>query len=94
MTLGWMLAGLHRRQLPGIVIVFSVTLLSTGYVPGIGDTAYAGNGTLARLGLGSFRWALLYQALLSFVAFPLCLLLGGLWRGRSDREAASSNEAN
>ena len=50
MAIGWMVAGMHRRHLPGIVIVFSAT--DTGNVPGAGDTPLAGNRVVARLGVG------------------------------------------
>jgi hypothetical protein len=38
-----------------------------------------------------FRLALLFDASLLFVGYPLCILVGGLWSGRSDTEPGVSN---
>jgi hypothetical protein len=88
MAIGWMVAGLHRRRLPGIVIVFSATLLIPATFQALEIRRLLETELWPGWGWGSFRWALLYQALLSFVAYPLCTLIGGLWTAQSDGEAA------
>jgi hypothetical protein len=88
MAIGWTVAGLHRRHLPGIVIVFSATLLIPATFQALEIRRLLETELWPGWEWGSFRWALLYQAWLSFVAYPLCLLIGGLWTGRSDGEAA------
>ena len=87
MAIGWMVAGLHRR-LPGIVIVFSATLLIPATFQVLEIRRMLETELWPGWGWGSFRWALLYQALLSLVVYPLCALIGGLWTAQSDGEAA------
>jgi hypothetical protein len=88
MAIGWMVAGLHRRRLPGIVIVFSATLLIPALFQAVEIRQMLETELWPGWGWGSFRWALVYQAWLSFVAYPLSVLVGGLWTARSDGEAA------
>jgi hypothetical protein len=87
-AIGWMVAGLHRRQLPGIVIVFSATLLIPAIFQALEIRRLLGTELWPGWGWGSFRWALLYQAVLALAVYPLCVLIGGLWAARSDGEAA------
>jgi hypothetical protein len=84
MAIGWMVAGLHRRHLPGIIIVFSATLLLPATFQALEIRRLLETELWAGWGWGSFRWALLYQALVSLVAYPLCALAGGLWNLRTD----------
>ncbi len=86
MAIGWMVAGLHRRHLPGIVIVFSATLLIPATLQALWIRRMLETELWPGWGWGSFRWALLFQALLSFVAYPLCALIGGVWSLRTDDE--------
>jgi hypothetical protein len=82
-ALGWMVAALHRR-LPGIVIMLSATLLIPATFQALEIRRLLGTELWPGWGWGSFRWALVFQALLSFVLYPLCVLIGGLWGLRSD----------
>jgi hypothetical protein len=84
MAIGWMVAALHRRRLPGIVIVFAATLLIPATFQALEIRRMLETELWAGWGWGSFRWALAYQALLSFVAYPACVLIGGLWRAESE----------
>lgn len=86
-AIGWMVAGLHRRRLPGIVIVFAATLLIPAALQALEIRRMLDTDLWPGWGWGSFRWALLYQLLVSFVAYPLCVLAGGLWAARPDGEA-------
>jgi len=79
MAIGWTVATLHRRHLPAIVIVFSATLLIPATFQAMEIRRLLETDLWPGWGWGSFRWALIYQALLSFVAYPLCVLIGGLW---------------
>jgi len=88
MGVGWMVAGLHRRHLPGIVIVFSATLLIPATFQALETQRLLATELWPGWGWGSFRWALLYQVLFSLVAYPMCVLIGGLWTARSGGEAA------
>jgi hypothetical protein len=87
-AIGWMVAGLHRRELPGIVIVFSATLLIPAIFQALEIRRLLGTELWPGWGWGSFRWALLYRAVLALGVYPLCVLIGGLWAARSDGEAA------
>jgi hypothetical protein len=85
---GWTIATWHRDCRAAMVILSALSpwpwaiswaretgrLLQAGLWPG--------------WGWGSFRWALLFHSALLFVGYPLCILVGGLWRGRSDAEIA------
>jgi hypothetical protein len=84
MAIGWTVATLHRRHLPGIVIVFSATLLIPATFQAMEIRRLLETDLWPGWGWGSFRWALLYQAWLSFVAYPLCVLAGGFWSLRAD----------
>ena len=84
MAFGWMVAGLHRRHLPGIVIVFCATLLIPATFQALEIRRLLETELWPGWGWGSFRWALLFHAWLSFVAYPLCALIGGLWNVRTD----------
>jgi len=86
-AIGWMVAALHRRRLPGIVIVFAATLLIPATFQALEIRRMLDTALWPGWGWGSFRWALLYQALFSFVAYPVCVLFGGLWTAQPDREA-------
>lgn len=86
-AIGWMVAALHRRRLPGIVIVFAATLLIPATFQALEIRRMLDTELWPGWGWGSFRWALLYQALFSFVAYPVCVLFGGLWTAQPDREA-------
>jgi hypothetical protein len=78
-AIGWTVAALHRRHLPAIVIVFSATLLIPATLQALEIRRLLGTDLWPGWGWGSFRWALVYYAWLSFVAYPLCALIGGLW---------------
>lgn len=84
MVIGWTVATLHRRHLPGIVIVFSATLLIPATFQAMEIRRLLETDLWPGWGWGSFRWALVYQGLVSFVAYPLCVLIGGLWSLRAD----------
>ena len=86
--IGWMVARLHRRHLPGIVVLFSATLLIPATFQALETRRLLETELWPGWGWGSFRWALVFHALVSIVAYPLCVLIGGLWPARSDREAA------
>ena len=78
MTVGWMVARLHRRRLPGIVIVFSATLLIPGVLQALETRRMLQTPWWPGWGWGSFRWALVYYVVLSLVVYPLCVIVGGL----------------
>jgi hypothetical protein len=84
MAIGWMVATLHRRQLPGIVVVLSATLLIPAFFQALEIRRLLGTELWPGWGWGSFRWALLYQGLLALAVYPLCVLIGGLWNARID----------
>ncbi len=84
MAIGWMVAVLHRRRLPGIVIVFSATLLIPAIFQALETRRLLETELWPGWGWGSFRWALLFHTSLSCVVYPLCALVGGLWRARTD----------
>jgi hypothetical protein len=86
--IGWMVARLHRRHLPGIVVLFSATLLIPATFQALETRRLLETELWPGWGWGSFRWALVFHALVSIVAYPLCVLIGGLWPARSDGEAA------
>ncbi|HZM97062.1 MAG TPA: hypothetical protein VFB92_26755 [Vicinamibacterales bacterium] len=87
MAIGWLVAGLHRRRVPGIVIVFAATLLIPATFQALEIRRLLETELWPGWGWGSFRWALLYQAMLALVAYPLCILIGGLCTARSDGDA-------
>ena len=93
MAIGWMVASLHRRQLPGIVIMFSATLLIPATFQALEIRRLLETELWPGWGWGSFRWALLYQALLSLVAYPLCALVGGLLNLRTDGQELPGDAA-
>jgi hypothetical protein len=84
-AIGWMIAGLHRR-LPGSVIVVSATLLRPATFQALEIRRLLETELWPGWGWGSFRWALLFQAFLAFVVYPLCVLIGGLWNLRIDNQ--------
>jgi hypothetical protein len=84
MAVGWMVASLHRRHLPGIVVLFSATLLIPATLQVLETRRLLETELWPGWGWGSFRWALVFHTVLSFVAYPLCVLLGGLWNLRTD----------
>jgi hypothetical protein len=84
MAIGWLVASLHRRHLPGIVVVFSATLLIPAIFQVLETRRLLETELWPGWGWGSFRWALVFHALVSFVAYPLCVLSGGLWNLRAD----------
>jgi hypothetical protein len=84
MAIGWMVASLHRRHLPGIVVLFSATLLIPATFQALETRRLLETELWSGWGWGSFRWALVFHALVSIVAYPLCVLIGGLWTLRTD----------
>jgi len=84
MAIGWMVAGLHRRRLPGVIVLFSATLLIPAMFQAIETRRLLETELWPGWGWGSFRWALLFQTALSFVAYPLCAIVGGLWSASTD----------
>ena len=86
MAVGWMVATLHRRHLPGIVIVFSATLLIPAAFQVTETRRLLGTELWPGWGWGSFRWALLFHTSLSIVVYPLCALIGGLWSLRTGND--------
>jgi hypothetical protein len=84
MAIGWMVGRLHRRHLPGIIVVFSATLLIPATFQAWEIRRLLGTELWPGWGWGSFRWALLFQGVLMFVAYPLCALVGGICGARSD----------
>jgi len=87
-AIGWMVARLHRRHLPGIVIVLSAMLLIPATFQTIETRRLLATELWPGWGWGSFRWALLFHSFLAVVVHPLSLLIGGLWAARSDADAA------
>jgi hypothetical protein len=87
MAIGWMVGKMQRPQLPGIVVVFAATLLIPATLQVLEIRRLLQTELWPGWGWGSFRWALLFQASLSFVAYPLCVLIGGLWTTRSNGDA-------
>ena len=85
-AIGWMVARLHRRHLPGIVVVFSATLLIPAAFQALEARRLLETELWPGWGWGSFRWALVFHALVSIVAYPLSVLLGGLWTLRTDAD--------
>ena len=83
-AIGWMVGHLHRRHLPGIVAVFSATLLIPATFQALEIRRLLGTELWPGWGWGSFRWALLFQGVLMSVAYPLCVLIGGLCGAHSD----------
>jgi hypothetical protein len=81
MAIGWIVPP-HRR-LP-IVIVFSATLLIPATFQALEIRRLLQTDLWPGWGWGSFRWALLYQTLLSLVAYPLCVVIGCLWNRARD----------
>ena len=84
MAIGWMVGRLHRRHLPGVSVVFSATLLIPAAFQALEIRRLLGTELWPGWGWGSFRWALLFQGVLIFVAYPLSVLIGGLWGARGD----------
>ena len=84
MAVGWMVATLHRRHLPGIVIVFAATLLIPATFQAMETRRLLGTELWPGWAWGSFRWALLFHTSLSITVYPLCALIGGLWSLRAD----------
>jgi hypothetical protein len=84
MAIGWMVAGLHRRRVPAIVVLFAATLLIPATLQALETRRLLGTELWPGWGWGSFRWALLFHTSLSFVAYPLSVLIGGLWNARTD----------
>ncbi len=82
-ALGWMVAASHRR-LPGIVFVFSATLLVPATLQLVDIRRALQTDLWPGWGWGAYRWAVLYQGWLSLVAYPLCVLFGGLWNRTPD----------
>ena len=65
-------------------IVFSTTLLVPAAFQALETRRLLATELWPGWEWGSFRWALVFHALLSFVAYPLCALVGGLWSLRTD----------
>jgi hypothetical protein len=84
MAIGWMVSRLHRKILPGIVIVLSATLLIPATFQALETRRLLGTELWPGWGWGSFRWALLFHTALALVVYPLCVLIGGLWSVRTD----------
>jgi hypothetical protein len=94
MAIGWMVAATHRRRVPGIVLVFSATLLIPATFQALEIRRLLGTELWPGWGWGSFRWALLYQATFALIVYPVCILIGGLSTARSDGETAKSTRRN
>jgi len=86
-----MVGRLHRRHLPGVVVVFSATLLIPAAFQALEIRRLLGTELWPGWGWSSFRWALLFHAVLSIVAYPLCILIGGLWGARTDGHELTSD---
>jgi hypothetical protein len=84
MAIGWLVAGLHRRQIPGIVVVFAATLLIPATLQAMETRRLLATDLWPGWGWGSFRWALLFQTALPCVVYPLCVVIGGLWTARTE----------
>ncbi len=84
MAIGWTVAALHRRHLPGIVILFAATLLIPAAFSAMETRRLLGTELWPGWGWGSFRWALLFHTFDSIVVYPLCALIGGLWTLRAE----------
>ena len=84
MTVGWMVAALHRRRLPGIIVLFSATLLIPAIFQALETRRLLETELWPGWGWGSFRWALLFHTSVAFVLYPICALIGGLWRARPE----------
>ena len=83
---GGTIARWHRDERAAMVILAALSPLLWA-IPWAWET-----GRLLHAGLWpfwDFRVALLFHAVLLFVGYPLCILIGGLWWARSDAEAAS-----
>lgn len=84
MAVGWMVARLHHRSLPAIVVLFAMTLLIAGMFQALETQRLLGTELWPGWGWGSFRWALVFHTTLSCVVYPLCALVGGLWNAPID----------
>jgi hypothetical protein len=85
---GWTIARWHREY-PGAMVILSALSRwpwAISWARGTGRLLQAG--LWPGWGWGAYRWALLFHATLLFVGYPLCILIGGLWRGWSDAEIA------
>jgi hypothetical protein len=85
---GWTIARWHRDHRAAMVVLGALSPLPWALRWGW-ETA-----RLLHAGLFPFwdyRVALLFQAALLFVVFPVCILIGGLWDARPDADTASSN---
>jgi len=91
MAIGWMVGRLHRRHLPGVVVVFSATLLIPAAFQALEIRRLLGTELWPGWGWSSFRWALLFHGVFSIVAYPLCVLIGGLWGARTDGHELTSD---
>jgi len=91
MAIGWMVGGLHRR-LPGIVALFAATLLIPAMFQVMETRRLLATELWPGWGLGSFRWALVFHTSLSFVAYPLSVLIGGLWHVRTEPPCLISDD--
>lgn len=82
---GWTIARWHRHDRTAMVILSALAPLMWA-IPWAWRT-----GRLLHAGLWPFwdyRVALLFHAVLLFVGYPLCILIGGFWWARSDAETA------
>ena len=82
---GWTIARLHRDHRAAMVILCATSQLPWAVRWGW-ETC-----RLLRAGLFPFwdyRVALLFHAATLFIAYPICILLGGLWDARSDAGAS------
>ena len=85
-AIGWAIARSHRRQAAAMVLLAAVFQLWPAVSWG------SRVGSLLQAGLWPFwdyRMALMFQALCLFVAYPLCIVVGGLWGARPDKDTAS-----
>jgi hypothetical protein len=81
---GWIIARLHQDHRAAMVAVCEMSLTPWA-VWWSWETC-----RLLQAGLWPYwdhRFALLFQAALLFIGYPLCVLIGGLWDTRTDGNA-------
>jgi hypothetical protein len=88
MAVGWIVGRLHRRHAPALLALFTATLIVPAVFQTLASLRLMEAGLWPGWQLGSFRWALVFHAVLQMVVYPLCALMGGLWS-----EPASSRSA-
>jgi hypothetical protein len=81
MAIGWMVTSLHRRHLPAIVLLFSATLLIAATFQALETWRL-----LRTPGWwpGLYHKEIVFHTLVSIVAYPLCVVIGGLCTLRTD----------